>query len=92
MRRLIVFLVRLRFGLAKYEKFIFTNQHTTNVYYFTEIGVMKQELRNGHWVTRPSSVSLNWLLDPDCGVLPFHGELKCLNRKGDENENVEIHS
>lgn len=81
MRRLIVFLVRSRLGLKKYENFVFTNQNSNSVYYFTEIGVMKREERNGHWITRPSRVSLNWLLDPDCKVKIFLGELKCFNRK-----------
>ena len=83
MRRLIVFLVRLRLGLKKYEHFVFTNQNSNAVYYFTEIGIVKKELNKGHWITRRSRVSLNWLLDPDCKVKPVQDETQCSNRKED---------
>lgn len=64
MRRFIIFLVRKRMGLKKYEKFKFANQKTDAVYYFTESVVMKQWLN----YTSLSSVSLNWLLDDDCEI------------------------
>lgn len=64
MRRFILFLVRLRFGLKKYEKFQFVNQKSDAFYYFTEINVMKHI---SGW-THPSNVSLNWLLDNECKI------------------------
>jgi hypothetical protein len=64
MRRFIIFLIRKRLGLKKYEDFRFVNQKSDAVYYFTEIGVMKR------WrgQTLLSSVSVNWLLDKDCEI------------------------
>ena len=70
MRRLIIFLIRKRLGLKKYENFQFAEQKTDAMYYFTEINIMKHH--NGY--TRPSSVSMNWLLDKDCEVV-HHGLL-----------------
>ena len=69
MRRLIIFLIRTRLHLGKYERFQFANQKSNAVYYFTECNVMKH--MNGF--TEPSSVSLNWLLDPECVVVSVEG-------------------
>ena len=65
MRRLIIFLIRKRFGLKKLERFRFTNQYNWNTcYYFTSHSIMK-ELPH---TVKKSSVSLNWLLDPECEI------------------------
>lgn len=64
MRRFIIFLVRKKLGLKKYEKFRFDNQKSDAVYYFTESNVMKY----WHNQTTLSSVSINWLLDDDCVI------------------------
>lgn len=72
MKRLIVFLVRKRLGLKKYELFRFENQKTDDVYYFTETELTKRQFlhtRSGPiFVTVLSGVSLNWLLNKDCKV------------------------
>ena len=70
MRRIVIFLMRKRFGLRKYEKFRFANQKSNAVYYFTEDNVMKQ-WRNQ---TMLSGVSLNWLLDKDCKIQRYNVE------------------
>lgn len=64
MRRLVIFLIRKKLGLKKYENFKFANQKTDAVYYFTESNLMKR------WrgQTMVSGVSVNWLLDKDCAV------------------------
>ena len=64
MRQIIIFLIRKRMGLKKYENFKFVNQKSDAVYYFTETCVMKR------WrdQTTLSGVSLNWLLDKDCEI------------------------
>lgn len=64
MRRLVIFLIRKKLGLKKYEVFKFTNQKSDAVYYFTEHNVMK------YWrgQTMKSGVSINWLLDDECKV------------------------
>lgn len=64
MRRFIIFLIRKKFHLKKYEKFKFVNQKSNAVYYFSDDAVMK-EWRNQ---TMLSGVSINWLLDKDCVI------------------------
>lgn len=64
MRRFVIFLIRKKLGLNKYEKFKFIGQKSDAVYYFTESNVMK-EWRNQ---TVLSGVSVNWLLDNDCKI------------------------
>lgn len=64
MRRLIIFMVRTRMGLKKYEKFTFSNQKSNAVYYFNESNLMKY----WHGQTVLSGVSINWLLDPECEI------------------------
>jgi hypothetical protein len=66
MDRLIIFLVRKRLGIKKFQYFKFQNQKDPlNRYYFTEHNIMK-ECGNGY--IRQSNVSLNWLLDPKCKI------------------------
>ena len=64
MRKIVIFLIRKRLGLKKYEKFQFVGQKTSAVYYFTESNLMK------YWrnQTMLSGVSLNWLLDNECKI------------------------
>ena len=64
MRRLVIFLIRWKLKLKKYEQFKFVNQKTDAVYYFTESNLMKR------WrgQTMLSGVSVNWLLDKDCKI------------------------
>jgi hypothetical protein len=65
MKRLIIFLIRKRLGLKKKELFKFSNQSHNDVYYFTDVNIMKLETGD----TTPSRVSLNWLLDDECKVV-----------------------
>ena len=64
MRKIVIFLIRKKLGLKKYEKFRFAEQKTNAVYYFTESNLMK------YWrnQTMLSGVSLNWLLDSECKI------------------------
>ena len=64
MRRFVIFLIRKKLGLKKFEKFKFVGQKSDAVYYFTESNVMKL-WRNQ---TTLSGVSINWLLDDDCKI------------------------
>ena len=64
MKRFIIFLIRKRLGVKKYESFRFENQKSNAVYYFTETGVMK----NWRGEIEPSNVSINWLIDDNCKV------------------------
>lgn len=64
--KLVIFLIRVKLKLKKYEKFRFDEQKSRHDYYFfTDSKIMKRS----NYVTSPSSVSLNWLLDPNCKVV-----------------------
>ena len=64
MRRLVIFLIRWKLKLKKYERFRFVNQKSDAVYYFTE-----RDLRKcWRGQTMLSGVSINWLLDKECKV------------------------
>lgn len=64
MRRFVIFLIRKKLGLRKYEKFKFVGQKSNAVYYFTESNIMKF----WHGQTVLSGVSVNWLLNDDCEI------------------------
>ena len=64
MRRLVLFLIRKKLGLRKYECFKFNNQKTEAVYYFTESNIVK----SWRGQTMLSGVSVNWLLDDNCKI------------------------
>lgn len=67
--RLIVFLIRKKLHLKKYQKFRFTNQKTDNVYYFTEDRLIKiPEDKRTVSRAEKSLVSLNWLVSDECEV------------------------
>ena len=67
MRWLIIFLIRKRLRLRKYQRFRFENQKSpTDCYFFTGRHLMKQSA-NGYM--HGSRVSLNWLLDPECRII-----------------------
>ena len=63
-KRIVIFLVRSRLKLKKYEKFKFKNQKTEAVYWFTDTKVLKNDLD----ITTRSGVSLNWLLNDHCEI------------------------
>lgn len=64
MNRFIIFLIRKKLGLKKFQHFKFIGQKTDAVYWFTESNIMKRW--NGH--TTLSGVSVNWLLDSECEI------------------------
>lgn len=66
MKRLIIFLIRRRLRLRKFEWFRFTNQKTTDTYCFNNTGLVK--LERGSKTLSQSGVSLNWLLDDQCEI------------------------
>ena len=67
-KRLILFLVRTRLGLKKYEKFQFVGQKSNAFYYFGTVSIMKSWRGN----YTQSGVSLNWLLDDECEIKRCH--------------------
>lgn len=68
--RLILFLVRIKLGVKRQERFQFTNQRSERDYYFfSSCGFWKVEFdEEGAYQLGLSHVSLNWLLDPECKV------------------------
>ena len=65
--KLIIFFLRKKFGLKKYEAFRFVEQKSkVNAYYFTSTELLKEDIENG--VLRPSNVRLAWLLDERCQI------------------------
>lgn len=68
MVRFIIYLIRKRLGLGKYELFRFNNQKSTeDCYYFSTHG-LKKVLPNGR--IKKSNVNLNWILDDNCEITP----------------------
>jgi hypothetical protein len=71
LEKAIVYLIRLKLGVEKYERFQFTNQKNTNqIYYFSDNALLKIVMSaNGRSCdVRLSHVSLNWLLSKDCKI------------------------
>lgn len=70
MKKLIIFLLRLKLGLKIGEQFQFANQHSENDYYFfTDSALMKKHIsKRGRDYITPSGVGLNWLLSEDCEI------------------------
>lgn len=63
----IIFLIRRRLGLKKYENFQFDNQKNKEEwYYFAERTILKI-CDNG--MVKTSDVSLTWLLDDRCKII-----------------------
>lgn len=64
-RRLVIFLVRRRLGVKKFEKFRFANQKSDyDFYYFKDTVLMKYE--RGKF--REAGVGINWLLSDQCEI------------------------
>lgn len=71
LKRFVIFLVRKKLGLKRYEIFQFAEQKSNAVYYFTKDSIMKKWRRT----TERSGVSLNWLLDDECKIKKFGVEV-----------------
>lgn len=67
--RIVIFLIRIKLGLKKNQKFQFANQKSAmDVYYFTDTHIMKVEFQGRNKTVKPSSVSLTWLLSDECEI------------------------
>lgn len=64
--RLIVFLIRKKFGLKKYEAFRFLNQKSYDIYFFDDCSL--QKIIGGYGAYKLSRVSLNFLLSNECHI------------------------
>ena len=68
LKRLIIFLVRKRLGLKKYETFQFANQRDEfNYYWFNDTELRKYVSKEG--IAVDAHVSLNWILHDECEIL-----------------------
>ena len=66
-RRLIIFLLRKKFGLKKFQAFQFKNQKSkVNTYCFTDVELLKEDVEN--CIIRSSNVKLNYLLSDECQI------------------------
>lgn len=64
--RLILFLIRKKLHLKKFQRFRFDNQKSTyDSYFFTSSNILKIDKEKG---IIDSNVSLNWLLNNDCVI------------------------
>ena len=70
--RLILFLIRKKLRVEKYEKFRFVNQKKPGVYWFNSKALLKQV--GNHNPTEYSNVSINWLLDKECRVIKLRNK------------------
>lgn len=73
LNKLIIFLIRRKLGLKKFERFQFENQKSKiDFYYFNDVGLIKMKPYKGYegswYEVEQSGVSLNWLLNPECKI------------------------
>lgn len=83
MRRLIMFLIRRKLGVKKFEYFQFTNQKSDDIYYIDTMNLMKisshptegkktyrdHPIYEGkHAKYSRSAASFNWIMSDDCEI------------------------
>lgn len=66
--KFILYLVRKKLGLKRFEQFQFVNQKTNAIYWFGEDAIYKYY----EDTNRPSGVSLNWLINEECKIRKVH--------------------
>ena len=70
MTRLILFLIRLKLGVKKNERFEFANQKSIyDYYYINSYNIYKVMVSKHDIKIRPANVSLSWLLSPKCEIV-----------------------
>lgn len=63
--RIVLFLIRRKLGIKKFQEFQFANQKTDAIYFFGHTGINKRW--KGEEV--PSNVSLKWILNDKCEII-----------------------
>lgn len=63
--KIILALVRFKIGVRKYEYFKFSNQKTTDLYFFAEDGLVK----DCGFGIKKSDVGFNFLLSEECKIV-----------------------
>lgn len=78
MRKIILFFVRIKLGVKKWENFRFSNQaNVRDYYYFSNTEVIKSKYSNKSpnlFIRKPSNVSLNWLIGDECKIIKLRKE------------------
>lgn len=69
MKRIIIFLIRRRLGIKKYENFRFKNQSSESDFYYFESERLMKVVKCKKSVATLSNVSLNWLLNDECEII-----------------------
>ena len=67
-KRLVLFLIRNKLHLKKYERFRFSNQKSKVIYYFDKDMLVK-EVNDGYEKREASGVSLNYLLSNEVEII-----------------------
>lgn len=73
LNRIVIFLIRKKLKLKKYQGFRFVGQKTDAIYFFTG----REVLKDHDGTIRRSSVSLNWLLDDECEIIYLKEDEPC---------------
>ena len=75
LNKLILFLIRRKLHIRKWQKFRFENQKSKrDYYYFNNKNIIKVQYYNKYTKSSlriPSNVSLNWLLNKKCKIIIF---------------------
>lgn len=64
-KKLIIFLIRRKLGLRKYEGFQFTNQKNNCIYYFSDDALLRE---NPEGYVRECHAGLNFLISDECEI------------------------
>lgn len=71
--KIVLFLVRRRLHIKKWQKFRFKNQRSKSDYYYFNNDKIVKVICNDKRINRPlrlpSGVSLNWLLNNECKII-----------------------
>ena len=70
MTRIILFLLRMKLGVKKNERFQFVNQKNKSDYYYVSDNSLQKIMCRTYRVTeRRANVSLNWLMSQECKIV-----------------------
>lgn len=73
MRKLILFLIRIKLVVKKFQAFRFSNQASpTEYYYFTNDELLKVFYKGER--IKSSNASLNWILNDNCKIVKCSDE------------------
>ena len=75
MIRIILFLIRVKLGVKKNERFQVHNQkNKMDYYYFSDRNLKKIMNRGCNEMEKKANVSLNWLINSECKIVRIGGK------------------